>query len=98
MEKCICMSMNELKRLEIVTKVIEKRLVHTEAADIVGVSARQLKRLVKQFKTHKELALVSKKRGAIGNHRLPEGLKEFAISLIEEKYPDFSPTLAWGEA
>lgn len=76
------MSMNELKRLEIVTKVIEKRLTQMEAAGIVGVSVRQLKRLVKQFRTHKELGLVSKKKGAIGNHRLPEGLKEFAISLI----------------
>ena len=94
MERCICMSINELKRLEIVTKVTEKRLLQTEAADILGVSVRQLKRLVKQFRAHKEVGLISKKRGAMGNHRLPEGLKEATISLIEEKYPDFGPTLA----
>jgi len=41
MEVCICMSMNELKRLEIVTKVIEKRLKLTEAADILCVSVRR---------------------------------------------------------
>jgi hypothetical protein len=40
------------------------------------------------------MGLISKKRGAIGNHRLPEGLKEVSISLTEEKYPDFGPTLA----
>jgi len=94
MEGCICMSMNELKRLEIVTKVIEKRLKQTEAADILCVSVRQVKRLVKQFRAYKEIGLISKKRGGIGNHRLPEGLKETAIGLIEEKYSDFGPTLA----
>ncbi len=76
------------------TKVIEKRLKQTEAADILNVSVRQIKRLVKQYRTFSAVGLVSKKRGAIGNHRLPEGLKELAINLIEEKYPDFSPTLA----
>ena len=74
-------------------KVTEKRLIQTEAADILGVSVRQLKRLVKQFRAHKEVGLISKKRGAIGNHRLPEGVKEVAKSLIEENYPDFGPPL-----
>ena len=41
MERCICMSVNELKRLEIVIKVIEKRLTQIEAADILDVSVRQ---------------------------------------------------------
>jgi transposase len=83
--------MNELKRLAIVTKVIEKRLNQAEAADILCVSVRQVKQLVKQFRAHKEMGLISKKRGAIGNHRLPEGLKQIAIGLIEEKYPNFRP-------
>jgi hypothetical protein len=74
--------MNELKQLEIVIKVIEKRLKQAEAADILCVSVRQVKRSVKQFRVHKEMGLISKKRGAIENHRLSEGLKEVAISLI----------------
>ena len=40
MERCICMIINELKRLEIVIKVIEKRITQTEAADILNVSVR----------------------------------------------------------
>ena len=94
MERCICMSINELKRLEIVIKVIEKRLIQTEAADILDVSVRQMKRLVKKFRVDKQEGLVSKKRGSPSNHQLPKGVKEVAISLIEEKYPDFGPTLA----
>ena len=93
MERCICMSINELKRLEIVIKVIEKRLIQTEAADILDVSVRQMKRLIKQFRIYREEGLVSKKRGSPRNHQLPKGVKKVAISLIEEKYPDFGPSL-----
>ena len=94
MERCICMNVNELKRLEIVMKVIEKRLTQTEAADILDISVRQMKRLVKKFRVDKHEGLVSKKRGFPSNRQLPKGLKQLAISLIEEKYPDFGPTLA----
>ena len=75
MERCICMSINELKRLEIVIKVIEKRLIQTEAADILDVSVRQMKRLVKKFRVDKQEGLVSKKRGSPRNHQLPKGRK-----------------------
>jgi hypothetical protein len=68
------MNVNELKRLEIVMKVIEKRF--------------------KQVEVDKHEGLISKKRGFPSNHQLRKGLKEVAISLIEEKYPDFGPTLA----
>jgi hypothetical protein len=94
MKRGIYMIMNELSRLGVVIRVIEKKLKQIEAADILNVSVRQIKRLVKQHRTFSAVGLVSKKRGAIGNHRLPEGLKELAISLIEEKYPDSRPTLA----
>ena len=63
MERCICMSINELKRLEIVIKVIEKWLIQIEAADILDVNVMQMKRLVKQFRIYREEGLVSKKRG-----------------------------------
>ena len=43
MERCICMNVNELKRLEIVMKVIEKRLKQAEAADMLDISVRQMK-------------------------------------------------------
>ena len=33
---------------------MEKRLTQTEVADILRVSVRQIKRLVKQFRTYRE--------------------------------------------
>ena len=45
----IYMSINELSRLEIIIKVVEKRLKQSEAADILNVGIRYIKRLVKKY-------------------------------------------------
>ena len=90
----IYMSINELSRLEIIITVVEKRLKQSEAADILNVGIRHIKRLVKKYRFEGPTGLVSKKKGAPGNHRLPIGLKELAIGLVEDQYSDFGPTLA----
>ena len=90
----IYMSINELSRLEIIIKVVEKRLKQSEAADILNVGIRHIKRLVKKYRFEGPTGLVSKKKGAPGNHRLPIGLKELAIGMVEDQYSDFGPTLA----
>lgn len=94
MKGCISMSMNELGRLEVVIKVVEKKLKQTEAADILNISLSQIKRLVKRYRFEGATGLISRKRGAPGNHCLQKGLKELAIGLIEDNYRDFGPTLA----
>ena len=90
----IYMIINELSRLEIIIKVVEKRLKQSEAADILNVGIRQIKRLVKKYRFEGPAGLVSKKKGTPGNHKLPIGLKELALGLIEDQYADFGPTLA----
>lgn len=90
----IYMTINELSRLEVIIKVIEKRLKQSEAADILNVGIRQIKRLVKKYRFEGATGLISRKKGRSGNHRLPIGIKELAIGLIEDNYSDFGPTLA----
>jgi transposase len=94
MKGCIYMSINELSRLELIIKIIEKKLKQSEAADILGVGIRQIKRLVKKYRFEGALGLISKKRGSPGNHCLSKGLKELALGLIVDQYGDFGPTLA----
>ena len=90
----IYMSMNELSRIDLIIKVIEKSVTQSEVADTLSVSTRQVKRLVKKYRSEGAKGLISKKRGAPSNHHLPKGLKELAIDLVETKYNDFGPTLA----
>ena len=94
MEGRVSMSHKELSRLEVLTKMHEKRLKISQVADILGLSIRHVKRLSKALKIEGPKGLISKKIGKVGNHRLPLGLKGLALGLIQDRYADFGPTLA----
>ena len=66
----IYMIINELSRLGVIIKVVEKKLNQTEVVDILNVGIRQIKRLVKKYRFEGATGLISRKRGAPGNHSL----------------------------
>ena len=88
------MNINEIERSEVFLKIKEKILKQSQAAEILGISVRQVKRLFKKYKREGCKALISGKRGGKGNHKLPESFKSLALAYIREKYPDFGPLLA----
>ncbi len=94
MEGRIFMSKKELSHFKTLTKVVEKRLTILQAANILGLSKRQVLRLLKALKSDGVKGIVSKKIGAPGNHQLPQETKDLALNLILERYHDFGPTLA----
>jgi transposase len=72
----------------------EKRIGQKEAAHLLGVSVRQVKRLWQQYRKAGAKGLVSARRGKASNHRLEARVVQQALDLIQEKYADFGPTLA----
>jgi transposase len=94
MEGYIIMSNKELKKLEVIPKIIEKTYTQAKAAQILDLSIRQVKRLCKNYRREGVQGLVSKKRGKPSNRQLPQEEKERIASCIYEKYRDFGPTLA----
>ncbi|PRE64632.1 integrase [Burkholderia multivorans] len=88
------MSMRELDRLKVVEAVVEGRLMPWRAAERLGVSRRQIERLVARYRASGPVGLVSQRRGRPSNHQLPEDLAHRALSMIRERYADFGPTLA----
>jgi hypothetical protein len=90
----ISMSHNELNRLEILQRIDDRRLSQAQAATMLGLTPRQVRRLVSRYRGQGAEGLVSKKRGMLGNHRRPEVFRDHILALIREHYPDFGPTLA----
>jgi transposase len=88
------MSTKEISRLEVMQKVIGKRMNQKEAGAILGLGVRQIKRLVKQYKQQGAAGLISKHRGRQGNHCLKEAVKKKALDALKNKYKGFGPTLA----
>jgi len=94
MDKTLTMSSKELSRLEVMQRLKDKRLVQKEAAILLGVSTRQVKRLWQNYRKQDAKGLISKRRGKASNHRLAAGVSSQALDLIKKKYSDFGPTLA----
>jgi transposase len=88
------MSTKELSRLEVMQRLDDKHLSQKEAADILGLSIRQVKRLVRAYRQSGAKGLVSKRRGWASNNHLPEAARQKALELLTSKYKGFRPTLA----
>ena len=94
MDRLLNMSTKEMSRLEVMQRLAEKRLSQKEAGTILGLSVRQIKRVLQAYRQKGATGLVSKQRGRKGNNRLSENVKKQALNLLKTKYRGFGPTLA----
>lgn len=90
----LTMSDKEILRLNIINDVLSKQLKQIDAALILGISPRQLQRLIKAYKSLGPEAVISGKRGKSSNRGFPEHVKDDTLFLIRRHYPDFGPTFA----
>ena len=90
----LTMSRKELNRLEILGRVLERRLTQVQAAERLGLSVRQVRRLCRKLRAEGAPGLVSKQRGRTSNRTLPIDLRDRALGLVQSRYHDFGPTLA----
>ena len=90
----IRMSTEELRRASVIKQAIDKRITQRKAAEIIGLSYRQTKRLVTRIKEEGERGIVHKSRGQASNRKIKDKVKTEVIKLYEKKYWDFGPTLA----
>jgi len=81
--RTLTMSAKELNRLEILSRVMERRLTQAQAAEQLGLSVRQVERLCRKLRVDGPRGLVSKKRGTPSNRKLPAELRERALALVK---------------
>jgi len=84
----------ELKRVVTIVLLEANKIKHKEAAQQLGITTRQTKRLLKNYRKHGEQGLISKKRGKPSNHKYSDEFKEKVKTIIEEKYRGFGPKFA----
>ena len=94
MEGVLAMSAKERDRLKVIEAVLEKRLQQGVAAERLGLSVRQLKRLVRAHRERGAVGLVSKRRGQPSKRRIEETEREAVLACVRSRYADFGPTLA----
>jgi len=89
----IAMTQEELKRLHVIRKALDKSITQTEAGNIIGLCLRQAQRIVKAVKVEGDKGVIHKSRGQLSNRALSNKIKDKALKLYKEKYHDFGPTL-----
>lgn len=78
----VSMSAQELDRLTVIERVIEKRLSQVEAGKQLGVTPRHLRRMIDRYRRDGAAGLVSKKRGKRSNNAYPSAVKNGVIALV----------------
>jgi len=90
----VTLNMRELDRLKVIQAVVDIGLKPGRAAERLGLTVRQIERLVIRYRESGAAGLVSRKRGRRGNRRLDDDEAQRALAIIRERYADFGPTLA----
>ena len=88
------MSAKDLDRYEILKRAIRKELTSKDAARLLSLSIRHVKRLRAAVRKRGPSALIHTSRGKPGNNRIQDDERERIVSLLHEHYRDFGPTLA----
>ena len=90
----LSMSKQELRRIEVLTEVLAGSRTTESAAGVLGMSLRQVQRLVARYRDGGGGALIHKSRGRPASNKLGQGVRELVLELVRQNYRDFGPTLA----
>jgi hypothetical protein len=86
--------MRDLDRLKCIQAVVDGDLKLISAAERLGLTTRQVRRLARRYAAAGPVGLVSKRFNRPSNNRLDEALADRVIKILRSTYADFGPTLA----
>ena len=76
----VMLSMKELRRLPVIHQVMEMRVTQVEAGRVLGLTARQIRRIIKRFRKEGEKAVAHCGRGRSSNRRILEETKSLSVN------------------
>jgi transposase len=86
----ITMSREEASRLHIIHQALNKKIRQTEAASLIDLSDRQIRRMIKRIREEGDEGICHRSRGTTSNHCIPKKIKEKTLKLFREQYNDFN--------
>lgn len=88
------LTQREQEKLVVIIDTLSGKITRAQAAAMLDISPRQVKRLKNKVREQGYLAVIHKLKGQQSNHHIEEGIKEQALAVIKEQYSDFKPTFA----
>jgi len=80
------MTKKELVRVHVIKSLIEDKMTSRDAAEVLNLSERQIKRLKAGVKKDGEVFVIHKNRGRKPKHTIPDKRREEIVSLVRNKY------------
>jgi len=93
-EDRVMMSGKELRRVHVIRQAMEQHMTQVKAGVLVGLTTRQVRRLLDRVRREGDRGLVHRGRGNPSNRRIAEPVKAKVLRLYAKRYGDFGPTLA----
>lgn len=85
------MSDREVERLYLLERVETGLITQRHAAAMLGITDRQVRRLLQRYRREGAAGLVSRRRGKPSNRRIAEAVKSEVMERVEARYADFGP-------
>ncbi|WP_422376420.1 ISNCY family transposase [Roseibium sp.] len=90
----VLMSERDLQRIEVLAQVDDGDIGVTTAAHLMNMSRRHVYRLLDRFRSEGPGGIRHRARGRRPNNAIHPAKREYAMTLVRERYDDFGPTLA----
>jgi hypothetical protein len=95
----VAMTRREFSRLEVVVAIEQGQMSASRAAELLGLSRRQIFRLLDRFRSIGPNGLASRKRGVPSNNQNHRCVRQLAMMLVRQHYVGvgvvYSMTALW---
>jgi transposase len=92
MDRRVTLTVREQKRLKLITEADAGRMTGREAAEMAGLSLRQVRRLVAAYRKEGAAGLAHGNRGRTPHNKTPDDVRRRILKLAREKYRDYNDT------
>ena len=93
-EEYITLSAKEVRRLKILHKVMEGEVSQVKAAEVLGISDRQIRNIIVKLKEKGDKGIAHGNRGRSSPRKMASGQEDLIAEIVGRRYVDFGPTLA----
>ena len=90
MEKRVTLNAREQRRLQVLNKVESGQVTASEAGELLGLSVRQIRRLLAAYRREGAAGLEHGNRGRVSPGRVPEAVAAEILRLAQMEYIDYN--------
>ena len=90
METRVTLSMKEIKRLHVLQQIVEQKMTARQASELLGLSIRQVRRLVAKYRAQGAPGIRHGNRGKRPNNQTEEDVRNQVLKLARGQYQDYN--------